>query len=184
GPPLGQFVFNERVLWAIDTAAIAPLAREHAQRGVWQGPTLALFHHLFSDSSAAHFAQQPLMRYAPKNALASWTLARDNRLRALPPASARAKFYALRDQMVRTLHREGVRLLAGSDSPFEFYLPGDALIREIEALALAGLSPYAAREAATRTPAASLGDAAAGTVAAGPPAHLVLPTPDPLRDVR
>ncbi len=86
--------------------------------------------------------------------------------------------------MVRALKDAGVGVLAGTDSPFGFVLPGFSLHQELELLVAAGFTPGEALAAATRDAADFLGRASeAGTVEAGKRADLVLLDADPLADV-
>lgn len=74
------------------------------------------------------------------------------------------------------LHRRGVPLWAGTDAPNPIAAPGESLIREIELLHAAGLSP---RDAYAATLPAELGSE---PVEAGAAAELVLLREDPLAD--
>jgi len=88
-------------------------------------------------------------------------------------------------RIVGALHRAGVTLLAGTDSPMVDIYPGYALHRELELFVEAGLTPAEALRAATLAPATFLGIAArAGSVATGKNADLVLLDANPLLDVR
>jgi imidazolonepropionase-like amidohydrolase len=63
-------------------------------------------------------------------------------------------------------------------------VPGYAGLRELDAFVAAGLSPYAALEAATRNPAEFMGRASdVGTVAVGRQADLILLDANPLADI-
>lgn len=90
---------------------------------------------------------------------------------------------------VRDLHAAGVPLLAGSlGGQGLAAVPGAALHDELELLVRAGLTPRAALAAATVTPAAVIARTyprirAAGAVAEGQPADLVLLDGDPLADI-
>lgn len=84
--------------------------------------------------------------------------------------------------LVRTLRREGIRILAGTDAggpPFVF--PGSSLLDEIVGLVSAGLTPYEALRAATADAAAFLGVAdRTGTITAGKQADMILVRANPL----
>ena len=124
------------------------------------------------------------MKYVPRSALSAWS----QQVASFPgrqfPAENRRRFTELRKRLTRELDRAGCPLLAGSDSPQIFMVPGFALHRELEALVGAGLSPYAALLAATRNPHRYLGDKDRGTIAPGMRAELVLLEGNPLEDIR
>ena len=90
--------------------------------------------------------------------------------------------------MIRRLHDAGVPIVVGTDTPgtpyFQYNFHGPTILREIELVAAAGLSPAEALAAATRIPAemVGLGDAL-GTVEIGKKADLVVLDGDPLEDL-
>jgi imidazolonepropionase-like amidohydrolase len=84
---------------------------------------------------------------------------------------------------VRRMVRAGVRMTAGSDSPWGWYAPGE-FVHEIELLTQAGLSNQAAIVAATSGSAASIGlGAAAGRLLPGGQADVLVVRGDPTRDL-
>ena len=134
--------------------------------------------------TAESLRARPDTMFTPRQALDQWTLQRSNQLQQPLPTSARERYLAVRDMMVRRLQAHGVPLLAGSDGPQFFMVPGFGLHRELEALVQAGLTPYQALLAATRTPAAYLGRGAeTGTIAVGKQADLVLLDANPLENI-
>ena len=62
--------------------------------------------------------------------------------------TARRLFELYRD-LVQRMEQRGVRLLAGTDTPYAYCVPGFALHEELALLAEAGLSPTAALRTAT-----------------------------------
>jgi hypothetical protein len=86
--------------------------------------------------------------------------------------------------LVRALHEAGAQLLAGSDTPNPFVVPGFALREELKHLVEAGLSPWSALATSTRD-AARFADQldGRGTVEAGQRADLLLLDANPLEDV-
>ena len=180
--PADQIVVDPAVLAGVDTNRVRALAGEFARRHLWNGPTLALFATIAGPDTPDVLAARPAMRYVPAAALAQWKAQKTDAAAQMPPDGARA-FLALRDFTVRALHDSGAKLLAGSDSPQFFMTAGDGLLREVEAMAHAGLSPYAALETATRNPAEWLRRADAGTVSLGKRGDLVLLEANPLADV-
>ena len=82
------------------------------------------------------------------------------------------------------LHRAGVGILAGSDTPNPKVFPGTSLHEELGLLVEAGLTPMEALQAATIQPARFLGQMGShGTIAKGKMADLVLLEADPLADI-
>ena len=106
---------------------------------------------------------------------------------SIPPGadSVGRTMFAKRLAQVAAMHREGVRVLAGTDAPLRNSPPGFGLHEELELLARGGLSPLEALSAATLEPARYLGlQDSLGTIAAGMVADLVLLEADPLLDIR
>ena len=88
-------------------------------------------------------------------------------------------------KLVRGLRDNGVKLLAGTDFYIFGNVAGYSLHRELAALVDAGLTPYEALTAATRTPAQYFGeDSVWGTVSIGKRANLLVLDANPLDDIR
>jgi imidazolonepropionase-like amidohydrolase len=184
GPQFTQLVTDPAILQQLDTTKLPAIAQRMAKERIWNGPTLGLFKTIVSDSTADQMLTHAVLKYMPKQTVDQWTNQRRQQMNSFTPTDGRARFVALRDQIVRELYKAGVKLLAGSDSPQWFLAPGDAAIREIEAFVEAGLSPYAALEAATRNPAEYLGVLRErGTVETGKQADLLLLTANPLLQI-
>lgn len=79
---------------------------------------------------------------------------------------------------------EGATILAGSDTPNPFVVPGFSLHAELEALVSAGLSNYQALKAATINPARWLNvESELGTIEEGKIANLLVLNKNPLKDI-
>jgi len=79
--------------------------------------------------------------------------------------------------------RAGIRMAAGSDSPWGFYGPGE-FVNEVRMMVEAGLSTSSAIVAATSDAADSIGAGdMAGRLAAGRPADILVAAGNPLKDV-
>jgi imidazolonepropionase-like amidohydrolase len=87
-------------------------------------------------------------------------------------------------QAVRQLLTAGVALLAGTDAPNPPSEHGSGLLRELELLVEAGLTPLQSLAAATSAPARAFGLADRGRLAVGLRADLVLVNGDPSTDIR
>ncbi|MGH9243996.1 MAG: amidohydrolase family protein [Acidimicrobiales bacterium] len=87
-------------------------------------------------------------------------------------------------RFVGVAHAAGVRIVAGTDVPNPFVVPGHALHEELGLLVDAGLTPAEAIVAATRQAASLLGvEHELGTVEGGKLADLVVVDGDPTRDI-
>jgi imidazolonepropionase-like amidohydrolase len=86
--------------------------------------------------------------------------------------------------LVGLLHRQGVRLLAGTDCAVSIIYPGFSLHEELELLVAAGLKPMESLLTATANPASALGRKDLGIVRVGNLADLVLLDASPLDDIR
>lgn len=153
--PFGQFP-TPQALDAIDDARIEPLAKRVAAAGVWNTPTLALFEFLSDPSPTPEsLTARADMRYAAKPAREAWAKQweQHRQIMASMPEDFGPRFARMRRALVKALHGEGAKLMAGSDSPQLFQLTGFALHAEIEALERAGLEPLAALRTATANPA-------------------------------
>lgn len=91
-------------------------------------------------------------------------------------------------KLTKALHDAGVLLVAGTDTSMEEGIPGHSLLRELEILVQAGLSPFQALSTATRNAAqvaeAMNGDGDWGRIAPGLRADLLLLDANPLEDIR
>ncbi|HYE75029.1 MAG TPA: amidohydrolase family protein, partial [Blastocatellia bacterium] len=90
----------------------------------------------------------------------------------------------VRNKLVKSIHEAGGKIMVGSDTPELFLLYGYTVHREMQNLVEAGLSPYAALEAATRIPAEFLKSLnTSGTIERGKRADLVLLNANPLDNI-
>jgi imidazolonepropionase-like amidohydrolase len=88
-------------------------------------------------------------------------------------------------EITRDMHRSGVPILAGTDTPGFDRVPGFSLAEELALMVRAGLTPMEALQTATRNAARFLGmENSLGTVEPGKAADLVLLDGDPMQDIR
>jgi imidazolonepropionase-like amidohydrolase len=122
------------------------------------------------------------MRWADPSLAEWWSTGRDQ-----PPSpdalERRRRFLLFQQELTIALHRAGVSLLAGTDTPNPLLVPGFSLHDELAALVDAGLEPVEALRAATVNagrflePPGELGVAARGALA-----DLVIVDRNPLDD--
>lgn len=87
-------------------------------------------------------------------------------------------------KLIPLLQKRGVLILAGSDTPNPFAIPGFSLIEELELLVKAGLTPSQVLKTATYNPAKFLNMLSdLGTIEEGKIANLVLLNKSPLKKV-
>jgi predicted amidohydrolase YtcJ len=163
-----------------DAPRCTAILAEMARTGTRLTPTLVVYQPYLArgDTSVMH----PSMHSSvPPGLRAQW---RARLERTVPADSAVvAAFFSL--PRTGEAHRLGVRVMAGTDAPIAYLVPGLALHDELALLVRAGLTPMQALRAATYEPAAYLGALdSLGTVRPGRAADLVLLRADPLADIR
>lgn len=126
---------------------------------------------------------EPDVEFLPPDIRGNWLAAR--------PAEPSDRFVpelAILKKLTRAMSEAGVPLLTGTDSPAGV-IPGTSVDEDLEQLVGAGLSPFRALSAATRTPGQFIhqyvpGAEEFGTIAPGKSADLVMLGANPLLDVR
>jgi len=171
--------------------AIRALAESAREAGLAVTPTLVAFATIWKQTTPAYerFLEieerkyvSPLTwdRWGPDSNRYRRTWA--NRLESAEATLRRS--LEVQKEIVRAFHEAGVPILAGTDAPLTFVIPGFSLHGELALLVESGLRPWDALRAATAVPAEELGlGAEAGTIAVGKRADLVLLEASPLEDV-
>ena len=162
----------------------ADLAASTRAFGVWNCVTLVFFQGIVSPEEGSELLSKPSMQYVPEALRMVW---RGNRQFA---SLTRYQFERIRLQndkrlrFVATLHAAGARILAGTDTPNPYIVPGFSLHEELSNLVKAGMTPYEALQAATSGAAEFLRSQDRwGTVSVGLRADLLLLEANPLNDV-
>jgi hypothetical protein len=162
-------------------ALIAALA-EHQVR---VDPTLVVFRNMIYLNDLEEIHQHPDLAYVPRPMLDYWHSYRQSSNLSPETRESRQKEIRKYQELTGLLHRAGVPLLAGTDTPEPFVPPGFSLHQELEMLVESGLSPAAALAAATINNATALNQQdRLGTVAPGKLADLVILNADPTIDIR
>jgi hypothetical protein len=170
----------------VDRAKLQRIVRETGEAGVWNCPTLVTMSKWVPPEEKRALLQSPEVAYVPTAVQESW----EDLYRVQLSGFSRLDFLKLRrsdearSQIVGALNSGGDRILAGTDTPNAFVVPGYSLHEELAKLVGAGLTPYQALSTATRNAADFLGKLdESGTVAIGKRADLVLIDGDPLVDI-
>lgn len=156
-----------------------------AKRQVHVSPTLVVFRNMIYLNDLEEIHNHPDLARVPRRMLDYWHSYR--RSSNLPPATREAREKEIRkyQELTGLLHRAGVPLLAGTDTPEPFVPPGYSLLQELEMLVESGLSPAAALAAATINNAKALNqEDRLGTISPGKLADLVILDADPTVDIR
>lgn len=163
-----------------DASRCRAVLRRLARSDTWLCPTLAV------KAAAGDPARvsDPRLRFIEPEARANAGLVRPLRAGDTAEVAARRRALIPALRLVREASLAGVPLLAGTDLPNAYLLPGFSLHEELQLLVRAGLTPAAALRAATWEPARFLGATdSLGTVSPGKLADLVLLDADPLTDI-
>ncbi len=143
-----------------------------------QVPTLVLTH-FEAHGERTQFRDDPRWPYLRSDEQARWE--RFLKERTIEDVNLGALRSDVSRQIVKTLHANGVPILAGTDAPMPLVYPGFALHTELELLVKSGLTPADALRAATIGPAEFLGlSEQSGSIAVGKRADLVLLDDNPL----
>jgi hypothetical protein len=176
--------------------AIADLARASREAGIWVTPTMDVWKTILGTRNSDELRRRPELRYMRPEVVSQWVkqTAQFSRgsgsfwqaaLEQVGMRQSPAEIVVLRDRILQALHRAGVGIVLGADSPQVFSVPGFSLAREMRAMVEAGVPTYAVLESATRNAAAFFGqEAEFGTVEVGKRADLILLDGNPLEDIR
>lgn len=162
---------------------ISEIAADTARAGTWNVPTQSLFEHRVSEVTVADLRNRPEMRYMPESTVNDWAAAKESQLNERDfDAELAARAIEIRRMLIMALHEAGAGLLAGSDAPQVFNVPGFSLHRELGFMVVSGLTPYEALRTATTAAAEFLGTNT-GVVTVGGGADLLLLDANPLGDI-
>jgi len=167
---------------ALDPQRLPTLLAKFVKNSTWVAPTLAV-HRAVAWFGDPEFMRDPRLDSLPPLLLQFWKSGPAAINPSQDPGARRLKFEA-QLQLVGAMHRAGVRILAGTDTPNPYVFPGSSLHDELELLVKAGLTPLEALQAATIRPAEYLGlEDRLGSIAPGRFADLVLLEANPLSNI-
>jgi len=170
-----------------DAARLDALVRKLAAAGTWVVPaTVQQDRWLAPPPQVQKWLAEPAIRNLPAPVLDQWRTSVERFSSRMDADDWAMLERARRNRLavVAALHRGGVRLAIGTDTPNPFVAMGASVHLELANFVAAGLSPLEALRAATVAPARMLGlEAEQGTVEVGKRADLLLLAENPLDDI-
>lgn len=155
------------------------------ENDVWIVPTQAMMERWIGPEDPEILAKNEEMQYMNPRTLSNWVRTKKGIIGAPNYNGEQAlKFNQIRRDIIKALHKAGVKILLGSDAPQVFNVPGFSIQRELDAMVRSGLSPYEALHAGTVNPAKFFNDEGKyGTIVVGADADLVLLDANPVDDI-
>jgi imidazolonepropionase-like amidohydrolase len=169
----------------VDDKKIAEIAKLTVAANPFVNPTQHFMKNTFGlPRSIESIRAQPDFKFYPKKVQDFFIgFYQKHRLFQIP-AEKRAKWVDHRNKIIKAIYDAGGRIMTGSDTPEFLWLYGFTMHRELKALTDAGLSNFAALEAATKNPAMFFGTSkSVGTVEKGRRADLILLDGNPLENI-
>jgi hypothetical protein len=177
---------GERMLDTYDPQRASAIFAAFVKNNTWQVPTLEVkWTQTFFDDLIK--TPDERLNLVPASERQWWTPQKNFFARYRTPEYIvyRKRLYRKELQMVRAMHRAGVRFMTGTDLSGAYVFAGSSVHHELALFVEAGFSPLEALQTATRNPAVFLGEEKSlGTVEKGKIANLVLLSADPLADIR
>lgn len=169
----------------IDQERLQSIVRDTKAGGAWIVPTSALWEVLFNAIPLDELRAYDELRYVSPQQVEQWSTAYRNRAAAPDyDAAVSRRVVTNRTEILRALHRGGVRILMGTDAPQQFSVPGFSLHRELKRMSAAGMTPYDILVSGTRNVGEYFQKSDSfGTIEKGKRADLVLLTADPMKSV-
>ncbi|WP_196489930.1 amidohydrolase family protein [Erythrobacter donghaensis] len=187
-PVRGRFHWSKLYLaQPIDRSRMAGLAQRVADEKTSVTPTMVVAERgLGSVEQQAGWLSEPEMHRLPAFVLEEWQRQTRGMAARLEPED-----WAIVEQgrenrrlLLGALRKAGARIMAGTDTPSPYLVPGASLHHELAAFVDAGFTPGEAIAAATREAAVAVGQAGQwGTIVPGARADLMLVRNNPLVDL-
>ncbi len=170
--------FDEELAWNYSLEKIKMAARKTKKFNIWNCPTL-LAEGIKLDSDFCKNLPQSNLGKKIQPVLPWWI----SQGYSNTPESY--NYLLFKRAVIKELIKQKTNLLAGTDSPLPWLVPGLSLHQELEQLVLAGLTNYEALKTATVNPAKWFGRGYnKGTIEAGKQADLIILSANPLKDIR
>ena len=193
---LGSVSAHDAVGWGLDViehissipndSRLPLLIAKMVAQGTMVDPSLVVFKNMLLLPDLPEVWQSKDNYYVPDTLQSSWNLYRSNtkEFNEQNRQSRQEKMDKYKN-LTGTLHRAGVTLLAGTDSPEPYCQPGFSMHTELALLVESGLSPAEALKCATMNNALALKQTDnLGSIEVGKIADMVVLNANPLADIR
>lgn len=170
----------------LDEKKLATLIAALRQNGTALVPTLTALDWRFTDPAhRGRLDRRPSVARLPQKARDAWARTATRQGARMDAADHAAVASGLQQsrRLVMLADRGGVPVLAGTDTPQTYVVPGEGLIDELEHYVAAGLSPARAIHAATLAPARVWGLTDSGCLRPGCRADFLVTRGNPLREI-
>jgi imidazolonepropionase-like amidohydrolase len=156
-----------------------------AEKQVAVDPTLVVFRNMIYLNDLKEVHNHPDVGLVPTRMRSYWEQYRQQSNLAAETLSTRRREILKYQELTGLLHRMGVPILAGTDSPEPFVTPGFSLHQELEMLVASGLSPVEAIKSATINNAKIMNHQDdLGSIEVGKFADMIILSADPTTDIR
>jgi imidazolonepropionase-like amidohydrolase len=165
-------------------ARIARVVTATCKAHVWTVPTLSAWETLLGVEDSASLAGREELRYMPAAWRQAWARELSQAREQHEQQEQRLVTLAMRRRILKALQTAGCPVAIGTDSPGPYSVPGFSIVREMQSMAAAGLTPQQILLDGTRQVARYFGaEHEFGTVAPGQRADLLLLNGNPLTDL-
>src|SRR5262249_3902781 len=122
---LASLHLSVQLLAGFDEQKAVAIYQRLAKNHTWQVPTLTLLRG-FSSLGDPDFVNDPRLKYIPLSIREQWKPENESRIKDLKPEdwANSAKLFEKQLEVVGEMHRQGVPILAGTDTANPFCFPG------------------------------------------------------------
>ena len=178
---------QKKLLESFSEERFHTLAQRFVKNETWQVPTLIVLKAYSFPDEWRLVTKDPKINIIPSMMRPSWEIDNNSfvNTRSQTDWEMQQQIFKKKLELVNLLNQEGVKILAGTDTPNPTVLPGYSLHDELALLVEAGLTPMEALQTATINPAKYLNATdSIGTVTVNKMADLIVLTKNPFENIK